>query len=112
MVSVEDRIVQEDDYGYSSVDQASYVIATGCPEFLTDTMLHGQYGNNMFLEYTLRTIGNEPVPVGLTFRPFGDTEIDTVTTAAATWYTVILTAIPLVLALGCGFFVIVRRKNR
>ncbi|MBQ8850187.1 MAG: Gldg family protein [Clostridia bacterium] len=109
-VTVEDDYVQESNY--TSTNEASYVIATGCSEFALDEMLHGQYGNNMFLEYTLRIIAHEPVPVGLTFKPFGDYTIDTVTTAEATQYTVVFTVVPLILSLGIGIFVIVRRKNR
>ena len=70
------------------------------------------YGNGMFLEYVLRTIGHEPVPVGLTFRPLGDYGIDTIETSVATWCTVLLTVIPAVISLGVGIVVIVRRKNR
>ena len=109
-ITVEDNYVQESNY--TTTNQASYVIATGCSEFALDKMLHGMYGNNMFLEYTLRIIAHEPVPVGLTFKPFGDYTIDTVTTAEATQYTVVFTVVPLILSLGVGIFVIVRRKNR
>ena len=109
-VTVEDHYTQESNYTTSN--NPSYVFATGCNLFATDELLHGQYGNNMFLEYTLRIIAHEPVPVGLTFKPFGDYTIDTVTTAEATQYTVVFTVVPAILALGAGIFVIVRRKNR
>ncbi len=112
-VTVENRNTSEDDYGYSSVNEASYVIACGSPEFASQKFLQSNaYGNSAFLEYALRIIGQEPVPVGLTFKPFGDDTIDTVTTAEATQYTVVLTVVPAVLALGAGIIVIVRRKNR
>lgn len=109
-ITVEDSYIQESNY--TTTNEASYVIATGCSEFALDNILHGQYGNNMFLEYTLRIIAHEPVPVGLTFKPFGDYTIDTITTAEATQYTVVFTVVPLILSLGIGIFVIVRRKNR
>ena len=109
-ITVEDSYIQESNY--TTTNEASYVIATGCSAFAVDELLHGQYGNNMFLEYTLRIIAHEPVPVGLTFKPFGDYTIDTVTTAEATQYTVVFTVVPLILSLGVGIFVIVRRKNR
>ncbi len=109
-ITVEDHYTQESNY--TTTNNPSYVIATGCNMFASDEMLHGQYGNNMFLEYTLRVIAQEPVPVGLTFKPFGDYTIDTVTTAESTQYTVVLTVVPLILSLGIGIFVIVRRKNR
>ena len=109
-ITVEDNYIQESNY--TTTTESSYVIATGCTEFALDEMLHGQYGNNMFLEYTLRVIAHEPVPVGLTFKPFGDYTIDTITTAEATTYTVVFSVVPLVLSFGIGIFVIVRRKYR
>lgn len=112
-ITVESRFIQEDDYGYSSSDNSSYVIASGCPDFITsDNMLSIAYGNEQFLESMLRTVGHEPVPTGLTFRPLGDFEIDTITDNAVIWNTVLFTAIPAVIALGTGVVIIVRRKNR
>ena len=109
-ITVEDSYIQESNY--TTINEASYVVAAGCSAFAIDDILHGQYGNNMFLEYILRVIAHEPVPVGLTFKPFGDYTIDTITTADATKYTVVFTVVPLILSLGVGIFVIVRRKNR
>ena len=111
-ISVQDRIVSEDNYGIASVDEASYVVACACPQFASETVLKGQYGNSSFLNYTLRKIGHEPVPVGLEFRWFGDYTIDTVTTKQARTYMWVFTLVPAVLALGTGITVIVRRKNR
>ena len=97
----------------SLLDQSSYVIACGSTEFVSEDLLQSSaYGNNTFLEYTLRKIGSEPIPVGLHPKPFGDTTIDTVTTSEATQYTVVLSIVPAVLAIGCGIFVLVRRKHR
>ena len=111
-VSIEDRNVTEQG-DLSNVNQASYVIACGSIDFAAEDVLQSTaYGNNAFLEYALRTIGHEPVPVGLIPKPFGDTSMDTVTTSEATTYTIILTVVPAVLSLGAGIFVLVRRKNR
>ncbi len=111
-ISKEDRSTTEQG-DYSVLDQSSYVIACGSTEFVSENLLQSSaYGNNAFLEYALRTVGSEPVPVGLSPKPFGDTSIDTVTTAEATQYTVVLTVIPAVLAIGSGIFVLVRRKHR
>lgn len=110
-VSMETMTTREDNF--SSMTTASYVIACGSPEFANTTVINNNaYGNNSFLEYALRAIGQEPVPVGLEFKAFGDYTIDTVTTAEATQYTVVLTVIPAVIALTAGVIVIVRRKNR
>ena len=109
-ISVEDHYTQESNY--TTTNNASYVIATGCPNFISEDMLRGQYGNSEFLESFLRVVAQEPVPVGLEFTPFGDTDIDTIETADATAYTVILTVVPAALSMIVGLIVIVRRKNR
>ncbi len=110
-ISREDHSVQESNF-FTSEDSA-YVMACGSVDFAYNTALgNDSYGNGAFLEYALRNMGQEPVPVGLTMKPFGDYTIDSITTKEATQYTVILTVIPALLATGAGIFVIVRRKYR
>ena len=110
-VSVELRSTQET--AYTSMTDASYVIACGSTDFVSQPLMESNaYGNTDLMLSALRTVGQEPVPVGIGYKAFADKTIDTVTTAEATQYTVILTVIPVVLALGVGIFVIVRRKNR
>ena len=110
-VTVEETTTQESNY--TTASELAYVVACGSPEFVnTDVLNNNAYGNNTFLEYALRAIGHETVPVGLTFKAFGDYTIDTVKSEEATQYTVVLTVLPIVISLGAGIFVIVRRKNR
>lgn len=110
-VSVENRTTQEDNY--STISEASYVVACGSVDFASSTMLQSNsYGNTDFLLTALRAIGREPVPVGLDFKPFADSTIDTVTTSEATQYTVVLATVPALCAAVVGVVVIVRRKNR
>ncbi len=110
-VSVENHYTQESQY--SSMNDASYVIACGSTDFVAQTLMESNaYGNTDLLLSALRTVGQEPVPVGIRFKPFADKTIDTITTAEATQYTVVLTVIPPVLALAAGIIIIVRRKNR
>lgn len=110
-VSVENRTTQEDNY--STISEASYVVACGSVDFASSTMLQSNsYGNTDFLLTALRAIGREPVPVGLEFKPFADSTIDTVTTSEATQYTVVLAAVPALCAAVVGVVIIVRRKNR
>ena len=112
-VSTESRMVVENETLGTGMNETSYVIACGSTDFASQSLLQSNsYGNSTFLEYALRTIGKEPVPVGVKFKPFGDYTIDTITTSEATQYTVVLTVVPALLALGSGIFVIVRRKNR
>lgn len=110
-VSVENRTTQEDNY--HTVNEASYVLACGSTDFASSALLQSNsYGNTNLLLTALRTIGKEPVPVGLEFKPFADLTIDTITTAESTQYTVVLTVVPVLVAAITGIVVIVRRKNR
>ena len=59
-----------------------------------------------------RAIGREPVPVGLSLKPFADTTIDNITAAEATQYTVVLTTVPALTAIIVGAVVLIRRKNK
>ena len=110
-VTIEERDTQESNY--SMVSEASYVVACSSVDFLTEAILSASsYGNNNVLLSACRSIGQEPVPVGLNPKPFADTTIDSITSADATQYTLVLTIIPAVAALVCGVVIIVRRKNR
>lgn len=111
-VSVENNYTQEDNLGQYS-NNPSYVIAFGSTEYATDELLQSNaYGNTDLLLSACRIVGQEPVPVGIGFKPFADYTIDTITTAETTQYTVVLTVVPALVALVAGVVVLVRRKNR
>ena len=110
-VSVEQRITQESNY--STIDEASYVIACGSTQFASKALLDSSaFGNTDFLLSAMRTVGSEPVPVGLLPNPFSDRDIDDITTVEATRYTVILALVPLFATAITGIVILVRRKNR
>ncbi len=110
-MSIESRTTQESNY--TTVNEASYVIACGSTDFTSGELLQSSaYGNTDFLLTALRAIGREPVPVGLMPKPFADYDIDTVTTAEATQYTLVLALVPLFAASITGVVIIIRRKNR
>lgn len=111
-LSVETEKTQTDNYG-SYVVNGSYVLACGSPDFASQSLLQSTaYGNGAFLEYALRIIGQEIVPVNLTFKILNDSSMDTITAQAATTFTVVLTIVPIVICVGVGAFVLIRRKNR
>lgn len=111
-VSVENHYTQEDNVGQQS-NNPSYVIAFGSTEYATQELLESNaYGNNDLLLSACRIVGQEPVPVGIGFKPFADKTIDTITTAETTQYTVVLSVVPALVALVAGVVVLVRRKNR
>lgn len=109
-VCVETHYEQEK---YTTMDDSAFVMLCGSIDFMLDKyMTSNAYGNNDFMLSALQMSGREPVPVGLDFKEFANYEIETVTTKDATQYTLVLTLVPVVVALCTGVFVIVRRKNR
>ena len=111
-VSMEQRITQDANYA-DYTEENSYVIACGSTEFASESLLYSSsYGNGDLLLSACRAIGREPVPVGISLKPFADYTIDNITTAEATQYTVVLTVLPLLIASVTGGIVLIRRKNR
>ena len=110
-VTMEERETQESNY--TTISEASYVVACSSVEFLSSVLLQdNSYGNSDVLLSVCRAVGQEPVPVGLDPKPFADKTIDVITSAEATQYTVVLSVIPAVIALATGIVIIIRRKNR
>lgn len=104
-ITRESRMVDNTNADYS------YVLACGSTEFASEDLLESAvYGNTDVLLSALRSMGKELVIVGLDHKPFASTDIETITTAQANQYTVVLTVIPAVVIFGLGIFVMVRRK--
>jgi hypothetical protein len=104
------RTTQENSYS-EPLQENSYVIACGSTDFASDSYLQSAvYGNTDVLLSALRVVGREPVPVGITLKPFGDYTIDSITTASATAWTICLAVIPAAAALITGTVILVRRK--
>ncbi len=104
-VTRETRMVNNSDADYS------YVLACGSTDFLSTSMLQSNvYGNSDVMLSAMRAMGKEFVPVGLESKMFVSTTIESLTTAEANRYTIILTVIPPVIVFGIGVFVLVRRK--
>ncbi len=124
-IARESRTVAEGQ-GYTNVDQSSYVCAVGSTSFATDAVLGTTaYGNTDALLATLRYIGKEVNPVGLSFvhlysaamdsESYQDTQANTNATelkSSVVVATVMLAVIPAVLMTGACVFVLVRRKVR
>lgn len=89
----------------------SYVLACGSTDFLSSTLLlSNTYGNTDLMLSALRATGREFVPVGLDIKPFASTDIETLTTAQANRYTIILILAPTLITAIAGVYVLVRRK--
>lgn len=105
-------VTTDADNGFSSAI-SSYVVACGSTEFASNEFLQtNSYGNTDALLMIMANIGLEVVPVGLKYKPFADTTIDTLEQGDAVVYTVVLIALPTVLALVSGAVVLIRRKYR
>ena len=98
---------------YSLVEDSAYVVLCGSTDFASQKYLESDaVGNEDLLLTVFQMCGREPVPVGLDFKEFANYKIESISTGDATKYTVALTVAPIVIALGAGVFVLVRRKNR
>ncbi len=124
-ISREYRLVEEGQ-GYTNVNQSSYVCAIGSTAFVTDAVLGTTaYGNTDALLATLRYIGKEVNPVGLSFLSLyndgvkdeyyasvdettGETTVLPGINATAIWMAVI----PAAILLGTGTVVLIKRKLR
>lgn len=114
--------------GYTNVNDSSYVCAIGSTEFASNRLLGSNaYGNTDVLLETLRSIGREVVPVGLSFKPLYDDEMQESSSSstsssgdAVDYYTkqgnivrtVVLTVLPAIVMGMLGTVVLVRRKFR
>jgi hypothetical protein len=101
--------------GYTNVNDASYVCAVASTDFASNRVLSSNaYGNTDILLQTLRQIGREVEPVGITLNPMYDAEIDPdfYTTQSNTVYTVVLALIPAFACALAGFVVLLKRRAR
>ncbi|MBE6634281.1 MAG: hypothetical protein E7620_08090 [Ruminococcaceae bacterium] len=108
--------------GYTTVNDSSYVCAVGSTEFASNSLLDGNsYGNTDLLLETLRTIGKEIVPVGLSFKSLYEDEMTQSSSATGNVYytktgntvwTVVLTVLPIIGFATAGLVILVRRKAK
>ncbi len=104
-ITRESRMVDNENADYS------YVVACGSTDFLSSTLLlSNTYGNTDLMLSALRATGREFVPVGLKLKPFATTDIQTLTTAQANRYTIVLIAAPALITAIAGVYVLVRRR--
>lgn len=87
------------------------VLVCSSTDFATESTLQsGVYANGPFLLTAMEAMGKEEVPVGLKAQPFSDDTIHILTTAQARNITIALVTIPVVIVLGVGLTVLIRRK--
>lgn len=90
----------------------AYLIASASTEFAGEAAMQSSVlGNNRTISRMLSYMGKDDAPVDLVFKPFGSTEIESLTTSTANLITVILAAVPALTCLIVGVVVLVRRRN-
>ena len=104
--------VTRESHGVGDSFEHTHVIACGSTEFLSPEVIYNNaYANSDVMLGAFRSMGHELVVVDIDHKPFASLEISSITAATANRYTAVLIVIPAVFALGCGIFVLVRRKN-
>ena len=92
--------------------EQAYLIASASTDFASESVMQSSVlGNSRTVTNLLSYMGKENAPVDLVFKPFGSTEIESLTTSTANLITVILAAVPALACLISGVVVLVRRKN-
>ena len=89
---------------------SSYLLACSSTEFASAASLGSNYGNRTVLIRAFHAMGGAQVSVALDCKYFTDTEIESITAAAANRYTVVLVAVPTIAIFVTGVVIMVRRK--
>ncbi len=96
----------------STTTDYSYVMACGSIDFASENMLQSNvYGNRDSLYSMLRIMQKEIVYINLAKKPFARAEIESLTSANATSYTLALTIIPASIVFVSGIVIMVRRRR-
>lgn len=113
-ITQEQRSVQEDNF--TTVNQASYVIALASTEFLTNEMLDSTaYGNTDVILSALRNTSSEVVPTDIDLKAYYEYTVESnaaYTTVKTKAWSICLMAIPAALSLVVCIIVCVRRKYK
>ncbi len=93
--------------------EKAYLLASASVDFASeDAMKSSVIGNSRTLTEIIKFMGKENAPSMLVFKPFGQTEIESLTSRNANIITVILVGLPVVAVSLAGAVVLIRRRNR
>ena len=93
--------------------EKGYLIASASVDFASgDAMQSSVLGNSRTLTELIRYMGKENAPSKLVFKPFGETEIQSLTTREANITAIVLIALPALVCTSVGVVVLIRRRNR
>ena len=88
----------------------SYVLACASTDFAAEAALDRSYGNASVLAYACNAMGSLVVPVALDCKYYASMEITSITSKAATQFTVIFATVPASIVFIAGIYVMIRRK--
>lgn len=88
----------------------SFVLASASTDFAAAAALDTRYGNCSVLSYACNTMGSLVVPVSLDCKYYASMEIASITSDAATQFTVIFAVVPSLVVFVAGIYVMIRRK--
>lgn len=92
--------------------EQAYLIASASTDFAGESLMQSSVlGNSRTIAKLLSYMGKDNAPVDLVFKPFGGTDIESLTTSTANLVTVLLAVVPSLACLASGVVVLVRRKN-
>ena len=89
----------------------SYVLACASTDFASEAALDRSYGKASVLAYACNAMGSLVVPVALDCKYYANMEITSITSQAATQFTVIFAVVPASIVFIAGIYVMIRRKH-
>ena len=96
----------------TNANGTAYVGVVSSAEFATENFLQSAvFANSDVLCAVLEEQGKENTPIGLTLKPYEQTEISTVTTRQMFVWTLCLCGIPAIVLAGVGVFVLLKRRR-
>ena len=93
--------------------EKSYLLASASTDFASeDAMQSAVLGNSRVMTELFKYMGKENAPTSMVFKPFEQTEIQSLTSRNANIITVVMTAIPAFAVSVTGGVILIRRKNK
>lgn len=93
--------------------ETAYLVACASTEFASESAMQSVvFGNPSVFSSILKFMGKENVATSLTFKPFGETRIESITTSQSTAITVVLAVIPAIAVTAIGTVLLLKRKNK
>ncbi len=98
---------------YCENGETSYLLASASVDFASESVMQSSVlGNSRTLTDILRYMGKENAPSSIVFKPFGETDIQSLTSNTANMITAVLVVLPALVVSTVGAILLLRRRNR